>query len=142
MARLLLSLCLLCLTSCTVISGDASTGKYSYASVGGNVTNYAQTSSGVTAAAIDNASGFRELNKSARFGIGAAAVVGIAKDLSASYTATTNAKTAAGVNKAAGAEATKQAGIAADVSKAKIAAESAPVATSALDPLTGLNLIK
>lgn len=113
------------LSSCTVISGNATTGQYSYASVGGNVSNYAQTSSGVTAANIDNADGFRELNKSARFGIGAAAVVGIAKDLSASYASTTNAKTAAGVSKASGVEATKQAGIAADVSKAKIAAEAA-----------------
>jgi len=120
----LLLLAVLFLPACTIISGNATTGSYSYASVGGNATNYAQTPSGVTAGSIDNAAGFRELNKTARLGIGAAAAVGIAKDLSSAWSSTKNAETAAGVSKAAGAEATKQAGIAADVTKTQIAAEA------------------
>lgn len=77
---------ILCLPACTVITGNASTGSYAYASVGGSTSNYAQTSSGFTAGGIDNAAGFLELNKTIRGGILSGAAVDIVKTAAAAIT--------------------------------------------------------
>lgn len=73
-----LSAIALSLPSCTVISGNANTGRYAYASIGGNVTGLEQTANGVKAGGINNEAGFRELNKTARGSILAGAAVDLA----------------------------------------------------------------
>lgn len=106
--------------ACTIAHGDASKGTYTYATVGGDAKGLAQTASGITAESLDTSTAFREINKTGRFAIGAAAASGIASDLAGSWKSVTNAKTSASASKAAASEATKQAGITAEVEKLRI----------------------
>ena len=108
---------LLALPACTVAHGDMTKGTYLYATVGGDAKGLAQTSSGITAESLENSTSFREINKTGRFAIGAAAASAIARDIAGSWKSVTNTKTAATVSNTAATEATKQAGIAADVTK-------------------------
>jgi len=105
---------------CTVAHGNADKGTYLYASVGGDAKGLAQTPSGVTAEEMTTSGAFREINKTARFAVGASATVGIAKDLAGSWQSVTNTKTTADTSQKAAAEVTKQAGIAAEVEKLQI----------------------
>jgi len=100
--------------ACTVIHGDATKGTYTFAGLGSDAKEYTQSASGVTAGSIDNSTSFRDVTKTVRWGLVAAATQGIASDLAGAYKSVTAAK-----------EATKAAGIrsAADVEKAKIAAD-------------------
>ena len=75
----MLSAIVLSLPSCTVINGNSMTGRYTYASIGGNVTGLEQTAEGIKAGGIDNEAGFRELNKTARGSILSNAAVDLAK---------------------------------------------------------------
>lgn len=103
--------------ACTVMRGNANAGTYIYASIGGDAHGFAQTANSVTAESMTTSPSFQEINKTARLGIGVAGAVGITKDLSSSWRTVSNTKTAASVSNTAAAEATKQAGIAADVTK-------------------------
>lgn len=55
----LLLLLILITPACTVMQGNEQLGTYTYASLGGRVQNYAQTSRGVGAESIDNVESFR-----------------------------------------------------------------------------------
>lgn len=93
--------------SCTVIHGDATKGTYTYASVGGDVEQYAQTPGGVTAGRIDNSKSFDRLNRTATNYLWANALENIVGSASNAWKSTQNAKTAAGVEKAKSADAVK-----------------------------------
>lgn len=76
----------------------------------------------------NNEDSFREGAKTARFGIGAAQAASVIKSGISAVASVKNTTTAAGVSKAAGAETTKQAAIAAEREAARLAAaESALV---------------
>lgn len=128
----LLSTALLACTSCTVISGKGSSGSYTYATLGGDVSGYTQSASGITAEAVTTSASFREINKSARFGLGAAAVASVAKDLSSAWSTTSASKDTLGASQAANQAATNQARIAADLEKTRLLA---PVEAVAITPL-------
>lgn len=115
---LLLTLCIP-VVSCTVMHGNKQKGTYTYASVGGDTKGYAQTADGATAEAVTTSSAFQELNKTIRFGVGAAAFKSVASSALSTYSSVKNASTAAGA-------AVDKAKIAADVEKASIAAQPAP----------------
>lgn len=115
-------LSLLLAPACTVAKGNRTTGEYSYASVGGNATNYRQTPDGM-AGDINNSDAFRELNKTARFTTGAVQLGSTARSGINAVQSVKNTSTAASVSKAT--EATKQATIAAEQEAARRAAEAA-----------------
>lgn len=118
----LLSTALLACASCTVISGKGSSGSYTYATLGGDVSGYTQSASGITAESVTTSSSFRELNKSARFGLGAAAVASVAKDLSSAWSSSGASGDALSASQSANQAATAQAKIAADLEKARLLA--------------------
>lgn len=82
----MLSAIALSLPSCTVINGNSQTGRYTYASIGGNVTGLEQTAEGVKAGGIDNEASFRELNKTIRGSILSGAAVDLGKTAAAAIT--------------------------------------------------------
>ena len=88
MKNLLLALMPLLATSCTVMTGNKQTGTYTYASLGGNVQGYAQTSEGATAQAIDNAESFRKATNIAHSIIWAKAFGSVADSISGALTKT------------------------------------------------------
>lgn len=106
------------LPACTVITGDAARGTYSYASLGGKTTGYAQTPNGVTAAGIDGTESFREINQTARGWIYADAAASVLSTGIAAWKATDLAATRAGTEAARIAGRAEAASIAADVTKA------------------------
>ena len=99
------------MAACTSIQGNAQLGTYSYVSLGGNATNYAQTPGGVTAEAINNADSFREVSSTIRSAVYTSAAAAVAKNLSNNWAGVKNTETAATVSNAAGSEATSQAAI-------------------------------
>ena len=115
MKSLLTTLTLLLATSCTVMNGNKQTGTYTYASLGGNIQGYAQTSEGATAQVIDNAESFRKATNIAHSIIWAKALGSIADSLSGAWkgaNASDNATTL-GIQKSA--DAVKIKGIEAEV---------------------------
>lgn len=93
--------------ACTVIHGDKLKGTYTYAALGGDAKQYAQTSEGVAATDINNSESFRKAANIAHSVIWASAVKGIANSLSGAWKSTANAKTAANLEKAKSADAVK-----------------------------------
>ena len=125
---LLTLLCLLLwLPACTIVHTDANKGTSTLASLGGDMSDYAGTPNGATFTRMDNSSSFRELNKSIRFGLGVAAAANVAKSGLDAWKSTSNTKTAADVSKNAASQATKQAAIQAEVTKATFVPPEAPL---------------
>ena len=125
MKHLLLFLCAFltaCNTPATVTVGDVTIKSSGRA--GGQGLIYAEHGKTKVLIADNNEDSFREINKTARFGLGVSGAVDLAGIGANAWKSVSNTKTAAGVSTAAGQETTKQAGIAADVAKSKIAAES------------------
>lgn len=102
---------LLLLPSCTVIHGNQSAGTYTYASLGGDAREYAQTPGGVTAAGLDNSTSFRDASSTVRRVVYAQVAGSVVKAGLNAWKATDNAKTAAGLEKAKSADAVKTAEI-------------------------------
>ena len=128
--RLLLCFLLLvsgCHTSCTVISGNASKGTYSLATVGGDLKDYAQTAQGATVASVDNSTSFRHASDTVRRMVYATIAGSVLKNGIAGWQSVTNTKTGAEVTKQAATEATKQTTINAQAAteQARISAEAA-----------------
>jgi len=123
--KTIFALLILPLASCSVMHGDATKGTYLAVGMGTNFRGIAQTPAGYTAEEIDNATSFREANKSVRTVIWASAAKDIANSLSGAWQSTQNAKTAADVSKAATAAEVEKAAI--EASTAEAALEAAPV---------------
>lgn len=104
--------------SCTVIHGDAGKGTYTYASLGGNAKDYAQTSGGVTASSIDNSTSFQEGTKTIRNIVYAQVLGSVTKAGLTAWQNTKNATTAAGVQNAKTAAGVEEARISAETTKA------------------------
>ena len=104
---------LLALPSCTVAHGDATKGTYFYATVGGDAKKLEQTATGITAGSLDTSNSFREINKTGRAVITAAAATAAARDMAGSWKSVTNTRTKTEA-------ATKQAGIGAELEKVRI----------------------
>lgn len=120
-ATLILLVFVLC-QSCTIMTGNRTAGTFAYASVGGDATGLKLTPDGVEAASVDNSKSFNTGVKTVGTVVAAdivadAATAGqqILQDGMSRRLATTEGTKAA---VAAGKEATKQAGIAAEVTKA------------------------
>lgn len=103
----LLAILLAILPACTVIHGDKLKGTYTYASVGGDAKQYAQTSEGVAAADINNSESFRKAANIAHSVIWASAFKSIANAAAGAVKSISNAKTAAGLEKAKSADSVK-----------------------------------
>ena len=70
----------LILTGCFAhFSGNSQTGQYSATFIGSDVKDYIQNPSEVRAATVSSSDGFREINKTARMGIGARAAIDLSK---------------------------------------------------------------
>lgn len=131
MKTILTCLLLLFLNACTVVHTDATKGTSTLASLGGDMSDYAGTPNGATFTRMDNSNSFREVNKSLRFGLGAAAAANVAKSGISAWQSTANTKTAADVSKHAATQTTKQAAIQADVTKSTFVPPEETVATPA-----------
>lgn len=70
------------------MTGNKQTGTYTYASLGGNIQGYAQTSEGAAAQVIDNAESFRKATNIAHSVIWAKAVGSITDSISGALTKT------------------------------------------------------
>lgn len=120
-ATLILLVFALC-QSCTVMTGNRNAGTFAYASVGGDATGLKLTPDGVEAASVDNSKSFSTGVKT----VGTVVATGIVTDgLTAGQQIlhdgiTKRLVATEGTTRAiaAGKEATKQAGIAAEVTKA------------------------
>jgi hypothetical protein len=125
---ILVCLILVCLffgTSCTVIHGNASEGTYTYASLGGDASDYAQTATGVTASKLDNSTSFREGNSTLRQAVWAGALKSVASTASKAWSGVKKSEQVTARAVDANANATRQAAIAAKTEQARIAAEAA-----------------
>jgi hypothetical protein len=109
-------------SSCTVIHGNREKGSYLYASVGGDASELAQTSEGVTVAAVDNSKSFKELSGAAKSAIWAGALRSVANTAGTALTKVSKSKEATSRVGLTEKGLTDRAGIAADVEKARIAA--------------------
>lgn len=111
---------LFCCTSCTVIHGNAQAGTYTLATVGGDVTGYAQTAEGVTAEKLDNSTSFREGNSTLRQAVWAGAAKSVANGLSKAWSGVAKSKEVTARAATAESAATERAAIAAEVEKTAI----------------------
>ncbi len=130
----LLFLPLVLLSSCNTPSlvtvGDVSVK--SSGRVGGN-GSVEVVHNGTTVTIRDNNDdSFRELNKTARFGIGAAELGSVARTGIGAFRSVKNTATAANASTAAAQETTKQAAIAAEQEAARLAAEEAAAKSAEL----------
>lgn len=116
-----------CVCSCTHISGDSVTGKYSYTTLGGDAHGIAQTSAGYTAESLVTSPSFLEGSKTIRTGLYMAAAKAIAGSLSSAYTSVSKSNAAADVTKHAATEGTKQV-----ISNNQTAVEQASIAAKQL----------
>lgn len=134
MKKLILSLMMaLTLSNCTVMHGDASKGTYLLAAVGSDIKGYAQTATGATTEVIQNSPAFQELNKSVRFGLGAAALTNISSSGFGAWKSVNATKAKTSIANTAAKESTKQAqiGATAATKQAEIAAGTEQAAIAA-----------
>lgn len=117
----LLYLPLVLLASCTVIHGDRNKGTYTLATVGGDVTEMAQTAEGYTAASLDNSKSFKEVAAAAKAQIWAGALKSVASTAGSTYQGITKAKEGTARIGLRETGLTDRARIAGDVEKTRIA---------------------
>jgi len=122
--------CSACNTAAT-ISVNGVTVKSS-GRMGGMGTLYVRDGRTEVAISDDNRDSFREVAKTARFGIGAAQLASVAKSGIGAVTSVKNTATTAKAGTAAAQETTKQAAIAAEAEAARLAAEEAAAASDDL----------
>jgi hypothetical protein len=121
----LILLCLFFGTSCTVIHGNASEGTYTYASLGGDASDYAQTATGVTASKLDNSSSFREGNSTLRQAVWAGALKSVASTAGKAWSGVKKSEQVTARTVDTNATTVKTTAIAAETEQARIAAEAA-----------------
>lgn len=117
-----------CNTPATVQVGDITVKSSGRA--GGKGMIYVSQGDTQIRIADDNEDSFREINKTGRFGLGAAQLGSVARSGINAAASVKNAKTAAGVTNTAAKEGTKQAAIAAEREAARLAAEEAAAAAA------------
>lgn len=115
-------------SSCTVIHGNAQAGTYTLATLGGDVTGYAQTADGVTAEKMDNSTSFREGNSTLRQAVWAGAAKSVANGISKAWSGVAKSKEVTARAVDANATTVKTTAIAAETEQARIAAEAAAAA--------------
>jgi predicted secreted protein len=111
---------LLILPACTVIHGDQSKGTYTLATLGGDVSEMAQTPGGYTVAKVDNGTAFRETSSALKNYIWAGALKSVANTAGNTFKSVTRTKEA---TKTVGLQErglTDRTGIAAEVEQTKI----------------------
>lgn len=124
MKPILAAAILFCLPACTVMQGNEQLGTYSYASLGGQIQGYAQTSRGATAQSIDNAESFRKATNIAHSIIWAKALGSITDSLSGAWSSNNASDNATTLGLQKSADAVKIKGI-----EAKAATEALEITT-------------
>ncbi len=85
---------LLFLPSCTVITGNEQKGTYALATLGGDLSEMAQTSQGYTVAKLDTSSSFRETSSALKNYVWAGAFKSVAKTAGSAFKSVTRTKEA------------------------------------------------
>jgi hypothetical protein len=117
---------LLIMPSCTVVHGNREKGSYLLATVGGDVSEMAQTPEGYTVATLDNSKSFKEVSGAVKSAVWAGALKSVASTAGKAWTKVAKSKEATSRVGITEKGLTDRAGIDAEVEKAKLPTPELP----------------